>query len=347
MGSTELINAIDVQVTGETGRVLLDKYLLVKGDDMAAKLQYCRDNLTPLRHAVLREPRGHGNLMGAIVVPPVERGSDFGVIIMEQADFAPMSGANLMCAVTAVLETRQVEITEPITRLRVDTAAGTINVTAHMDRGRAINLEIENVPSFAVQLGQQLKLPEFGEVLADISFGGQFYVQARAADFGLELERAQGPKLIRAANLLLAAAREQCTVVHPTQPHLNTIHLPILYGEPKDPRVDGVGTVVMPTEQPQLSKPESWDAGTLDRSPGGTGTCARMAVEHAKGNLELGEEFVQQSLLGTTFTGKLQQEIVVAGHTMLQPTLSGRGWIVGHHQLVIEPDDPFPAGFAF
>lgn len=345
MGSAQIVHAIDVQVTGETGRVLFDRDLVVKGRDMAAKLQYCRANLDYLRHAVLREPRGHANLMGAIVVPGVNDDSDFGVIIMEQADFAPMSGANLMCAITAVLEMEEAVISEPITKLRVDTAAGVVNVVAHINQGRATKIEIDNVPSFALHVAEPLVVPEFGEIPVDISFGGQFYVQAPAEVFGLKLEKSDGPKLIRAANQMLAAAREHFSVVHPTQPHMNRIDLPMLYGEGGEVDIDGRGTVVMPTQQPSLTDPVTWDAGTLDRSPGGTGTCARMAVEYAKGHLQLGEEFVQQSLLGTTFTGRLDREFEDHGQTMLKPTLMGRGWIVGHHQLIIEDDDPFPTGY--
>lgn len=345
MKAPQTINTCDVQVTGETGRVLFDKYLMVRGDDMAARLQYCRDNLQDLRKAVLREPRGHANLMGVLVVPAVESGSDFGVIIMEQADFAPMSGANLMCAVTAVLETQQVFISEPVTDLRVDTAAGTIEVSARIEQGRVTEITIENVPSFAVILDQHIEVPEFGDIAVDVSFGGQFYVLAPAAAFGLELELSHSKDLTRVANMLLAAAREQLQVVHPGQPHLDYISLPILYERPTDPTIDGRGAVVMPLEHPTLDDPSTWDVATLDRSPGGTGTCARMAVEYARGNLQLGEDFVQQSLLGTTFTGRLEREIQLHGQTMLQPTLTGRGWIIGHHQLVIAPDDPFPTGF--
>lgn len=345
MSQTRVINAVDVQVTGETGRILLDQYLMVKGADMASRLAYCRDHLRGLREAVLREPRGHANLMGVLVVPPVEPESDFGVIIMEQADFAPMSGANLMCAITAILEGQHMPVHEPTTRLRIDTAAGTLQARAHVHQGRVQEIEISNVPAFAVQIEIPVEVPEFGEVLVDVSFGGQFYVQAPAAAFGLELTAEQGPHIIRAANMLLAAAREQIKVSHPLQPHLDHINLPLLYGPPHGDEAHGRGAVVMPLQQPTLSNPGSWHAATLDRSPGGTGTCARMAVEYAKGNLPIGRDFTQQSLLGTTFTGRIESTYQESGYTMIKPTLRGRGWVVGHHQLVVEADDPFPVGF--
>lgn len=340
-----IIEAVDVQVTGETGRILFDQTGMVKGDDMAAKLAYCRTHLTTLRHAVLREPRGHPNLMGVIVTPPVEPTSDFGVIIMEQADFAPMSGANLMCAVTAALETGHVAATEPTTTLRIDTASGPLAVSASVADGRVIDIKIENVASFAVAIDAPLEIPGFGVVPVDVSFGGQFYVLASAEAFGVPLDLEYGRQLVRAGNLLLATAREHFEVKHPNQPYLAEIQLPILYGTPQDAGIDARSTVVMPLHQPDLADPASWDAGTLDRSPGGTGTCARMAAEYAKGNIALRQEFVQQSLLGTTFTGRLEYATDEHGYTMLQPTLRGRGWIVGQHQLIFAEDDPFPVGF--
>lgn len=341
------INVIDVQVAGETGRVLLDQCSLVQGNDMVSRLKYCRDHLGALRQAVLREPRGHANLMGAIVVPPVASDSDFGVIIMEQADYAPMSGANLMCAVTAVLETQQVGVTEPVTELAVDTASGTVKVCARVHGGRVTEITIDSVLSFAAYIEHKLDVPEYGELVVDIGFGGQFYVQAPASAFGLELHASQAPELIRAANLLLATARECISVVHPTMPHLDQINLPMLYADSANDSATTTGLVVMPIQQPSLSEPTTWNAGTVDRSPGGTGTCARMAVEYAKGNLRLGEEFVQRSLLETTFTGRLEERFVKSDHVMLRPSLTGRGgWVTGYSQLVIAPDDPFPQGFS-
>lgn len=345
MSNRHIINAVDVQVTGETGRILLDQYLRVKGADMAARLAYCREHLNDLREMVLREPRGHAHLMGVLVVPPVEPASDFGVIIMEQADFAAMSGANLMCAITAVLEGQHMPVQEPTTQLRIDTPAGTLEAIAYVAHGRVVEIQISNVPAFVTHLQTPVDVPEFGEILVDVSFGGQFYVQAPAASFGLDLTAERGPEIIRTANMLLAAAREQIRVAHPLQPHLNRIDLPILYGPPHGDDAHGRGAVVLPLHQPTLSNPLGWHAGTLDRSPGGTGTCARMAVEYAKGNLSLGEDFIQQSLLNTTFTGRLEESFLESGYTMVRPTLRGRGWVLGQRQLVVESDDPFPTGF--
>lgn len=343
----QVIDVIDVQVAGETGRVLFDTRGIVQGDNMAARLQYCRTHLTQLRHSVLREPRGHANLMGALVVPPTNPASDFGLIVMEQADYSAMSGANLMCAVTAIVDTEYIPIIEPITTMQVDTASGTVHVTAQVEKGRTTDITIDSVPSFAVLLDHVIDVPEFGEIAVDVGFGGQFYVAAQADAFGLELSLSQAPHLARAANMLLAAARQQISVVHPTEPHLTEISLPILYGLPEEPNIDGKGVVVMPMKQPIVTDPTSWEAATIDRCPGGTGTCARMAIEYAKGRLQIGEEFVQQSLLGTTFTGKFSKRMILAGQEMLEPVLTGRGWVVSRSQLQIATDDPFPEGFVF
>lgn len=343
--AAQTINAVDVHVAGEAGRVLLESHLWVKGEDMSARLEYCRKHLTWLRELMLKEPRGYPGLLGALVLPPVNMDSDFSIIILEQADFAPMSGANLMCAVTALIETGSLEVSEPLTTLRVDTASGRVEVRAAVSGGRVVDVAVENVPSFVVVRDHVLTLPEYGDVSVDIAFGGQYYVQAAAESFGLELHSENGKDIIRAANSLLAVARREMTVAHPTQTGLNRIHLPMLHGPGDEPGVDSKSVVVMPHGEPSAQDPDSWIGGTLDRSPGGTGTSARMAVKHAAGELLLEQDFVNQSILGTTFTGRLRGTEQIGEFDAVLPTICGRGWITGFHQFVLRNDDPFPVGY--
>ncbi|MCP1415544.1 proline racemase family protein [Paenarthrobacter sp. A20] len=345
MTSRKTIAAIDVHTGGEAGRVLLDGHLWVKGADMAARLQYCREHLNDLRRLVLTEPRGYPSLLGVLVLPPVNPESDFGIIVLEQGSYTPMSGANLICAVTALVETQKVPVTEPITYLQVDTAAGTVAVRAEVSGGRVINVEIDNVPAFVVALDHVLTLPGYGEVAVDIVFGGQYYVQAPAETFGIKLNPNSAEDIIRAANVLLAVARRDVPVKHPLQPGIDHVAVPLLYGPAEGPGAHGRSTVVIPNGSPDLDDPRTWRGGTLDRSPSGTGTSARMAARFARGELQLNEPFVHESILGTTYTGLLRGETRVGDHPAVLPTISGRGWISGFHQFVIDSDDPFPAGY--
>ena len=338
------INAIDVHAAGEPGRVLIDSHLLVKGATMAERLQYCREHLDDLRLLLLHEPRGYPGLCAVLVLPPVEPDSDFGIVVLEQGGFRPMSGSNLICAVTALVETGLVAVQEPVTNLRVDTAVGTVAVRAQIANGRAVGVTFDNVPAFVVALDHPLELPGYGTVPVDIVFGGQFYVQAKAADLGVELVPSAAKELARAGSVLRTVAQQKFPVQHPLNPDIDHVALTMIHGPSPTPGRSGRNTVVLPNGTVDLDDPTTW-TGTLDRSPCGTGTCARMAARHARGEQAIGQDFVHEGLLGTTFTGRLSEETQIGSYRAVLPSLSGRGWITGFNTYVLAEDDPFPRGY--
>lgn len=343
--SRKLIHAIDVHAAGEAGRVIIGSSLLVKGDTMAERLAYCTEHLDDFRKLLLREPRGYPGLCGVLVLPPIEPGSVFGMVVLEQGGFTPMSGSNTICAVTALVETGAIEVTEPVTRLSFDTAAGTVHARAEITGGRVTGVTFDNVPAFAVALDLPLELPEYGTVPVDIVFGGQFFVQARAADLGVELRPEAAKDLARAGSVLRTVAQRDVPVRHPSQPGIDRIGLVMLHGPSDiDGEYTGRNTVVLPNGVVDLDDEKTW-TGVLDRSPCGTGTCGRMAAKHARGELPVGADFVHQSLLGTTFTGTLRGTTQVGDHPAVLPSIRGRGWITGFNQYVLDDDDPFPAGY--
>ena len=348
--STEALAAevIDVHAEGEPGRVVLADGLGIEGETMAQRLAWCERHLDRLRTLLLREPRGYPALCGVFVTPPVTPGADAGIIVLEQAGFRPMSGSNTMCAVTALLETGVLARREPQTLVRLDTAAGPVEAVARASGGEVTSVQVRNVPSFVVGLDLPVDVLGIGTVSADVAFGGQFYVQAPAAALGVELGAANAPAIARAAMGLLASAREQIDVRHPTEPDLDEIALVMLTGPADrrvDRRVDARNTVVLPSGRLDAGDDSTW-RGTLDRSPCGTGTCARMACLHARGQLALGQEFVHEGALGTTFTGLLHEELSVGGYAAVLPSIEGRAWITGQARLRLDPGDPFPAGYA-
>jgi proline racemase len=342
-GATKTITTIDVHCEGEVGRVLLGAHLLVRGATWSERMHWCRTRLDWLRRLLLREPRGHPSMCGVLVLPPLDPAADVGIVVMEQGGFAPMSGANAMCTVTALLETGSLPVAEPETVVRIDTAVGPVDATARVEDGRVRWVRVRNVPSFAMALDHEVVVPEYGPVRADVSFGGQVYVQAAAADMGVELGPAHAPAIARAATALLAAAREQVPVSHPELPDVTTIQLPLLHGPADEPGVSGRNSVVLPSGPVRVDDPASW-RGTLDRSPGGTGTSARMAALHARGELALGVPFVHAGVLGTVFHGELHERTTVGGREAVVPSIRGRAWITGYVQHVLAPDDPFPRG---
>ncbi|RNG22846.1 proline racemase family protein [Streptomyces botrytidirepellens] len=338
------IHAIDVHAEGEPGRVLIGSHLHVKGATMAERLRYCREHLDPLRRLLLREPRGYPGMCGVLVLPPTDPAADFGLVVLEQGGFRPMSGSNLICAVTALLETQALPVTEPVTELTVDTAAGPVTARAEVSRGKVTRVTFENVPAFAVALDHVLDLPEYGRVPVDIVFGGQFFVQAAAADLGITLEPGQAKAITRAGAVLRTAAQRQFPVSHPLRPEIDQVALVMIHGPSPTPGVSGRNAVVLPNGEVSLTDPATW-TGSLDRSPCGTGTCGRMAALHARGKLPLRTPFVHEGMLGTTFTGTLTGTTRVGPYEAVLPSISGRGWITGFAQYVLDESDPFPHGY--
>ena len=193
-------------------------HLHVKGATMADRLLYCRTYLDDLRLLLLHEPRGYPGLCAVLILPPVESDSDFGIVVLEQGGFRPMSGSNLICAVTAMVETGAVPVDEPVTTLKVDTAVGTVLARAQIADGRVVGVSFDNVPAFVVALDHVLDLPEYGTVPVDIVFGGQFYVQAKAADLGVELVPSAAKELARAGSVLRTVAQQTFSGAAPGQP---------------------------------------------------------------------------------------------------------------------------------
>lgn len=340
---TKTISSIDVHAEGEAGRILLGAHLLVRGDTWPERMRWCEEHLDWLRRLLLREPRGHPSMCAVLVLPPLDPAADVAIVVLEQGGFRPMSGSNTMCAVTALLETGALPAAEPETVVRIDTAVGPVEATARVESGRVRWVRVRNVPSFAVALDHKIVVPEYGAIAADIAFGGQFYVQARAADMGVALGPDHAPAIARAGIALLASAREQVPVVHPEQPEVDQISLVMLHGPADKPSISARNSVVLPAGRIAADDPESW-RGTLDRSPCGTGTSARMAALHARGELDLDVPFVHEGVLGTTFRGMLHERTTVGGLPAVVPSIQGRAWITGYVQHVLQPDDPFPTG---
>ena len=338
------LDAIEVHAEGEPGRILTSAAGLVLGDTMAERLAYCKDNLDWLRRLMLHEPRGYPGLCSVIILPPVNAGSDFGIVVLEQGGFTPMSGSNTICAVTAALETGLVKMSEPTTEVTIDTAVGTVKAVAKVEGSKVLSVTVVNVPAYVVELDFPLEVPEVGTIPVDVVFGGQFFAQAKVADCGLELDPDKGRELARAGALIKMAALEQIKVEHPLNSDINGINLVMLHTGDRVPGRQDRNTVVLNNGRLVPEDPSTW-TGALDRSPCGTGTSARMAALHARGQLGLNEDFVHRSIIGSEFVGRLTGTTTVAEHAAVLPTIPGRAWITGHTQWVLDENDPFQTGY--
>jgi proline racemase len=338
------LTTVEVHAEGEPGRIVLDAGDLVRGDTMPERLAHCRANLDWLRKLLLTEPRGYPALCAVLILPPVTPGADFAIIVLEQGGFTPMSGSNAMCAVAAAVAAGRLAPSGPVLDVTIDTAVGPVTARAEIKDGKVVAVSVANVPAYVVSLDTPLDVPELGTVPVDVVFGGQFFVQAAAADCGLRVDPDCARELVRAGALLRIAAREQIDVRHPVHPEVAGVSLVMLHSGAPGPDQPARNTVVLTREPLHADRPETW-TGILDRSPCGTGTCARMAALHARGRLALGQVFAHHSILGSRFTGRLTGITDVGGIPAVRPTITGRTWITGHARWSLDPDDPYPSGY--
>ena len=341
---SKIIHAVDAHACGEPGRVIVGGVLDVPGSSMFQKMQWLERHADHIRTRMLREPRGYPAANCNLILPPTDPRADAGFVIMEQVEYPAMSGTNTICVTTVLVETGMVPVTEPVTELTLETPAGLVGVSVEVRDGKAGKVTFRNVPAFAVHLDREIEVPELGKVRVDVAWGGMFYVIAEAADVGVELTPDQGGRIARVGEMIKAAAREQLPVSHPLNPEIRDITIGQLTGPPTVPGAHARNSVIVSSGTLDWDRPDTW-TGALDRSPCGTGTCARMAVLHRRGELGLNEDFVHEGILGTTFTGRLLEETTVGDYPAVVPSLSGEAWITGIAQYVVDPDDPFPDGF--
>ncbi|WP_214106673.1 proline racemase family protein [Acrocarpospora catenulata] len=341
-----MIEAVDAHAEGEPGRLVFGGTgrLAVPGATMFEKKMNMERDFDWLRLFMLKEPRGLPSTCMNVILPTTDPRADFGVVIIEQTPYyPPMSGSNTMCIVTVMLETGRLPMVEPQTHLVMETPAGLVEVTADCHNGRVTRVTFDNVPSFATHLDVKIDVPGLGEVMVDVAYGGMFYVMANADELGIDLVPENGDTIATAGERIKAAARDQLQVVHPLNPEINVIENGILYGAPKDPANSARNAVIVSTGA--ISSDPEINRASIDRSPCGTGTSARLAVLRAKGQIEPRAEFRNESLLGGIFTGTVVSESEVGDYAAIVPRISGRAWISGYATYVCQNDDPYPLGF--
>jgi proline racemase len=344
MNFSRMITAVDAYAEGEPGRVIVAGIADVPGKTMLEKKNYLETQRDDLRKLMLQEPRGYPALCCNIILPPTRPEADAGYVIMEHTEYPGMSGTNTICVATVLLETGMLPMQEPVTELVLEAPAGLIKVRARCEGGKVRQVTFRNVPAFAVHLETTIEVPTIGEVVVDVAYGGMFYVIAEAGRLGIRLEPEFGRDIVRVSEMIRQAADDQLAAVHPEVDEFHGITISQISGPADREDAHLKNAVTVSTGSFDWDKPATW-TGVLDRSPCGTGTCAKMAVLHAKGELGLGEDFHHEGILGTIFTGRLESETTVGDYPAVVPTISGQAWITGFSNYVLDPSDPFPQGF--
>jgi proline racemase len=331
MRTGRVIHAVDSHTEGMPTRVITGGVGVVPGATMAEKRQYFIDHLDDLRTLLMYEPRGHAAMSGSILQPATRPDADVGVLFIEVSGLLPMCGHGAIGTATVLVETGMVDVVEPVTTIRLDTPAGLVRADVAVRDGHAESVTIRNVPSFVVGLDRTVAVDGFGDVRYDLAFGGNFYAIVELEGLGLPFDRAAQGDLLRAGLAIMAAIDRDDRPVHPVRPDIAGCHHVYLQAP---------GSTAARSRHAMAIHP-----GWFDRSPCGTGTSARMAQLHARGELPLGVDFVNESFIGSTFTGRLVEQTTVGGLPAVVPTITGRAWVTGTAQYMLDPTDPFPAGF--
>ncbi|MEY9836500.1 proline racemase family protein [Streptacidiphilus sp. EB103A] len=331
MRSKLVLHAVDSHTEGMPTRVVTGGIGTVPGATMNERRLWFREHRDDVRNFLMNEPRGHAAMSGAILQPSTRPDCDFGVLYIEVSGYLPMCGHGTIGVATVLVETGMVPVVEPVTTIRLDTPAGPVVAEVAVQDGAAKAVTIRNVPSFAVGLDRKAVLADGRTVTYDLAFGGNFYAILPLDRFGLPFERERKDEILAAGLALMDAINAEDPPVHPENPSIHGVHHVYLAAPGSNAERSRHAMAIHP--------------GWFDRSPCGTGTSARMAQLHARGQLPLDQDFVNESFIGTSFTGRLVEATEVAGHPAVVPTVTGRAWITGTAQYLLDPADPFPAGF--
>ena len=333
MRSSKTIHVISAHAEGEVGDVIVGGVAPPPGETLWEQRAFIDRDQT-LRNFVLNEPRGgvfrHVNLL----VPPKHPEADMGFIIMEPEYTPPMSGSNSICVSTVLLDGGILPMQEPETHLVLEAPGGLVRVRAECRGGKAERIFVQNVPSFAGEIGVSLDVPGIGSLTVDTAYGGDSFVVVQAADLGIEIAEQNAKQIAQMGTRILEAANAQLGFTHPENPDWNHISFCAFCG-PLEQTETGLSSRSAVAIQP----------GKVDRSPTGTAVSARMALMLAKGQMTPDQTFEAVSIIGSCFTGRIVEQTTVGTRPAIVPELSGRGWITGIHQHMLDPDDPWPGGY--
>lgn len=328
------VTVVGAHAEGEVGRVITGGVLPPAGDTMFQRMVSLERDQRWLRDMLLYDPRGSVNAAVNLITPAARPDADLGLIIMESEYFPPMSGSNLICAITVALETGMLPMREPETVVRVDTPAGLVVARAACEDGRCRRITFSNVASFVLQRDARIEVPGLGSLRVDIAYGGMMYCLVEAADVRLSLRRDEARDIVVLGERIKGAAAEQIPAVHPQNSDIHTVNQTAFTG-PMEVR-DGIKT----SKNAVVVSP-----GRIDRCPCGTGTSARMALLHARGDLAVGERFIHRSIIDTEFDCVIRESVHVESIAAVIPEVSGRAWLTGISHYGVDPDDPFPHGY--
>ncbi len=333
MRSSKVVHVVSCHAEGEVGDVIVGGVAPPPGETLWEQRNWIAQDQT-LRNFVLNEPRGgvfrHVNLL----VPPKHSDAQMGWIIMEPEDTPPMSGSNSICVSTVLLDSGIIPMVEPVTEMVLEAPGGLVRVRAECANGKAERITVRNLPSFAGQVGVSLDVPGLGEIKVDTAFGGDSFVVVDAEALGFSLEAREAKALATLGVQITNAANAQLEFKHPENAEWRHFSFCLFAGPLTRTGAD------LSAKSAVAIQP-----GKVDRSPTGTAVSARMALMHAAGQMQVGETFTAQSIIGSKFHGRIAAEVRLGDLPAIIPEITGRAWITGTHQHMLDPSDPWPGGY--
>lgn len=331
MRLTKTLEMIEAHAEGEIGRIVTNGDFHVPGDSMLSKMNYINHQDDSLRRFLVFEPRGFAQMSTNLLFPPTRPDADVAFIILQGDKAHAMSGSNAICLTTVVLETGIIEMKEPETVLHIDTPAGLVKATARCKDGKCERVSLDMNPSFASDLDVKIDVDGIGQVVIDIAFGGVFYGLIDVAQFNIDISPNNARQLVEIGTKVHQTINRDLHIKHPEIDGLEGLSYTMFTGFNADGEMQGA-TILPP--------------GRIDRSPCGTGNSARLAVMHARGEVDVGEKRIARSIINSCFDVEITGKESIGATSAILPRISGRGWIFGKHEIGIDPQDPYPMGYS-
>ncbi|WP_042353777.1 proline racemase family protein [Bacillus rubiinfantis] len=331
MRADKVFTTIDTHTGGNPTRTVLSGLPKLIGETMSEKMLYMKKEYDWIRKLLMNEPRGHDVMSGALLTEPCHPDADIGVIYIETGGYLPMCGHDTIGVCTALVEAGLIPVQEPVTSLKLDTPAGLVEVDITVENGKAKEVSFCNIPAFLLK-SVSVFVEGIGQVEADIAYGGNFYAIIEATSVGLTLTPEHAAKIIETAITIRNAINDCTEIVHPKYPFIRGLTHVEFFTEPSHEEADVKNTVIVPP-------------GGIDRSPCGTGTSAKLAVMHAKGQIGIDEEFVHESIVGSLFRGRILETTAVENCEAVVTVIAGSAWVMGMHRFFYHEEDPLKEGF--
>ncbi len=326
------ITTIDAHTEAEPLRIIVTGFPKPQGGTILEQRRYVKEKYDHFRTALMWEPRGHADMYGVIITPPVTSEADFGVLFMHNAGYSTGCGHAIIGVTKVVLETGMFPIKEPMTKIKIDTPGGLVTAYARIEENHVNSVFFHNVPSFVLTLDETVEVSGLGKITYDLAFGGAFYAFVHAEDIGLEIIPENIREFIEKGMMIKRAVMKSRSIEHPFEKELSFLYGTIFIGPPINEGADSRNICI-------------FAEGEVDRCPTGTGVAARMAIHYARDDIDIGQPMVIESVLGTRFTGRVVKPTKYGSYDAVIPAVEGNAYITGKNEFYIDPDDPLQNGF--